>query len=163
MSSSASRSTSSAKLRSSSRLSPEQMPEPHAGALAVRTARSMRQRAALLALAALVFAIGIPNRLIPDRMPYVMVQYGGDALWAMFITLMMVALFPRVNSLRLAIFCLLAEWLVEASQLYQAPWIESLRHFRVGIVPIGDLILGYGFLWSDIAAYAIGTAAGFLA
>lgn len=139
------------------------MPEPHADGLAVRTARSMRQRAALLALAALVFAVGIPNRLVPGRMPYVMVQYGGDALWAIFITLMMAVLFPRVESLRLAIFCVLAEWLVEASQLYQAPWLESIRHFRVGFVPLGGLILGYGFLWSDIGAYTIGTAAGFLA
>ncbi len=109
-----------------------------------------------------MFAIGIPNRLIPERMPYFMVLYGGDALWAMFIYLMMAVLFPRFESTRLAIFCLLSEWLVEVSQLYQAPWINAIRHFRIGFLPLGGLILGYGFRWSDIVAYAVGTAVGFL-
>ena len=41
--------------------------------------------------------------------------------------------------------------LVEFSQLYQAPWINQRRH----TVPF-NFILGQGFLWSDLVAYAIG-------
>ena len=41
------------------------------------------------------------------------------------------------------------------SQLYHAPWIDSIRH-----TTLGGLILGYGFLWSDLACYAVGVGLG---
>lgn len=40
---------------------------------------------------------------------------------------------------------------IEASQLYQTDWINSIR----GTV-LGRLVLGQGFLWSDILAYIMG-------
>ena len=40
---------------------------------------------------------------------------------------------------------------IETLQLYQAPWMQKLRH----TYPMG-LILGYGFLWSDWLCYATG-------
>ena len=40
---------------------------------------------------------------------------------------------------------------VELSQLYHAPWIDSIRQ-----TTLGGLILGFGFLWSDLACYAVG-------
>jgi hypothetical protein len=40
---------------------------------------------------------------------------------------------------------------VELSQLYHAPWIDSIRATR-----LGALVLGSGFLWSDLACYAVG-------
>ena len=40
---------------------------------------------------------------------------------------------------------------VELGQLYHAPWIEAVRQTR-----IGGLVLGFGFLWSDLACYAAG-------
>ena len=46
---------------------------------------------------------------------------------------------------------------VELSQLYHAPWIDSIRH-----TTIGGLILGFGFLWSDLACYALGVVLGVL-
>ena len=39
---------------------------------------------------------------------------------------------------------------VEISQLYHAPWIDSIRQ-----TTLGGLILGFGFLWSDLACYAV--------
>jgi hypothetical protein len=44
---------------------------------------------------------------------------------------------------------------VEISQLYHAPWIDSIRQST-----IGGLILGFGFLWSDLACYALGVGLG---
>ncbi len=41
--------------------------------------------------------------------------------------------------------------MVEISQLYQDPWINNIRNTL-----IGHLILGKGFLWSDLLAYTIG-------
>lgn len=45
------------------------------------------------------------------------------------------------------LFC----YFIEVSQLYQASWINNLRN-----TTIGGLILGHGFLWSDILAYTFG-------
>lgn len=45
------------------------------------------------------------------------------------------------------LFC----YFIEVSQLYQAGWINNLRN-----TTIGGLILGHGFLWSDILAYTFG-------
>ena len=42
---------------------------------------------------------------------------------------------------------------IETSQLYHAPWIDAIRRTRPGA-----LVLGYGFLWSDLACYAAGVA-----
>ncbi len=43
------------------------------------------------------------------------------------------------------------------SQLYHAEWIDSIR-----ATTLGGLVLGYGFLWSDLVAYTIGVGIGFL-
>ena len=40
---------------------------------------------------------------------------------------------------------------IEVSQLYHAPWIDDLRRTR-----LGGLIVGFGFLWSDLVCYAVG-------
>ena len=41
----------------------------------------------------------------------------------------------------------------ETSQLYHAPWIDRIR-----ATTLGGLVLGFGFLWSDIACYTVGVA-----
>lgn len=46
---------------------------------------------------------------------------------------------------------------IEFSQLYHSPWIDSLRNTRVG-----GLVLGYGFLWSDLVSYTVGIGVGVL-
>ena len=46
---------------------------------------------------------------------------------------------------------------IEVSQLYHAEWIDSIR-----ATTLGGLVLGYGFLWSDLVAYTIGVGVGFL-
>ena len=47
-------------------------------------------------------------------------------------------------------------YLIEVSQLYHAPWIDSIR-----ATTLGGLVLGFGFLWSDIACYTVGVTLGF--
>lgn len=42
---------------------------------------------------------------------------------------------------------------IEISQLYHAEWIDRIRD-----TSLGGLVLGYGFLWSDIEAYTLGVA-----
>jgi hypothetical protein len=45
--------------------------------------------------------------------------------------------------------------LVEAGRLYHAPWTDSIRHTTVG-----GLLLGFDFVWSDLACYAVGVGLG---
>nr|WP_255486929.1 DUF2809 domain-containing protein [Mucilaginibacter sp. SP1R1] len=44
---------------------------------------------------------------------------------------------------------------IEFSQLYKATWINELRHTL-----FGHLVLGEGFLWSDLLCYTVGVAIG---
>ena len=46
---------------------------------------------------------------------------------------------------------------VELSQLYHAPWIDSIRQ-----TTLGGLILGFDFVWSDLVCYALGVGLGVL-
>jgi Flp pilus assembly protein TadB len=58
---------------------------------------------------------------------------------------------PRASTWVVAVLALSVSVAVELSQLYHAPWIDSMRSTTVG-----GLLLGYGFLWSDLACYAAG-------
>jgi len=49
------------------------------------------------------------------------------------------------------LFC----YAIEFSQLYQAPWINNIRH-----TVIGGLILGEVFSWGDMLSYTVGVAIG---
>lgn len=58
---------------------------------------------------------------------------------------------PKAATLKVALSVLALAYIVEASQLYSAPWIDAIRSMF-----IGGLILGRGFLASDLVCYAIG-------
>jgi len=64
---------------------------------------------------------------------------------------------PRWSSFRVALTALAISVAVEISQLFHAPWIDNLRR-----TTIGGLVLGYGFLWSDLLCYAAGVFLGLL-
>ncbi|MEL6135021.1 MAG: DUF2809 domain-containing protein [Bacteroidota bacterium] len=44
---------------------------------------------------------------------------------------------------------------IEVLQFYHAPWIDAIR-----ATPLGGLILGFSFLWSDIVCYSLGVGVG---
>jgi hypothetical protein len=114
-----------------------------------------RKRLHYAVVLAIVILIGLPNRLIPQYMPDFMVQYGGDALWALAIFLIFGLLFPRAKTRILAAAALALAWSIEFSELYQADWINAIRATR-----LGGLILGYTFLWSDLVCYIVGISVG---
>jgi len=88
-------------------------------------------------------------------LPAFLAQYAGDTLWAVMVFVGIGWLAPRWSSFRVAVVALVVSYSTEVSQLYHAPWIDTLRHNR-----IGGLVLGYGFLWSDLACYTVGVAIG---
>lgn len=75
----------------------------------------------------------------------------GDMLYAIMIYFIMHFLFPKAATKIIALVSLLVCYVIETLQLYQADWIVNIRS-----TTIGHLVLGQGFLWSDILAYTFG-------
>ena len=44
--------------------------------------------------------------------------------------------------------------MIEVSQLYHAPWIDASAN------ALGGLVLGFGFVWSDLVCYLVGVGFG---
>lgn len=82
-------------------------------------------------------------------------DYAGDTLWALTVFLGIGFLAPTMPTFKVAIVSVLFSYFIEVGQLYQAPWINHLRH-----TVLGGLILGNGFLWSDLLCYTVGVGLG---
>lgn len=95
--------------------------------------------------------LGILSRKFSNLLPDIINTYLGDAIWAAMIYVMMAFVFSQKLPKQIAIFSLLFCYAIELSQLYQAPWINAIRN-----TTLGALVLGSGFLWSDLLAYALG-------
>jgi hypothetical protein len=111
-----------------------------------------------LALAVLVvIGVGLASRRFPAVFPAAFGSYTGDALWALMVFLGIAFLRPAMSGARVACAALVFSYLIEIAQLYQAPWINAIR-----ATTFGHLVLGTGFQWLDLLAYAIGIAMGLL-
>ncbi|WP_242239682.1 DUF2809 domain-containing protein [Bacillus cereus group sp. BfR-BA-01309] len=104
-----------------------------------------------------VIILGLSSRKLAFALPHLLNEYLGDALWALMIFTGFGFLFPKIETKKLAFISLLFCYGIEVSQLYHAEWIDSIR-----ATTLGGLVLGYGFLWSDLVAYTIGVGVGFL-
>jgi hypothetical protein len=80
----------------------------------------------------------------------------GDILWATMVYFIMRFLFINRHMKLVVVASLLFCFAIEFSQLYKAPWINELRHTL-----FGRLVLGEGFLWSDLLCYVVGVGIGF--
>jgi len=114
-------------------------------------ARVRRSRAAYSGLVAATILTGLASRRYADSFPDAVRLYVGDVLWAAMVYFAAAALWRRGRVSRIALCALAFSLVIETSQLYHAPWIDALRATRPGA-----LVLGFGFLWSDVACYAIG-------
>ena len=79
----------------------------------------------------------------------------GDSLWALMVFLMAGFLLNGKSPRWIALVALVFSYCIEISQLYHAPWIDAVRANR-----LGGLVLGFGFLWSDLVCYAVGIGFG---
>ncbi|PEU98104.1 hypothetical protein CN415_02135 [Bacillus cereus] len=103
----------------------------------------------------LVIILGLSSRKFAFTLPALLNDYLGDALWALMIFIGFGFLFPKIETKKLAFISLMFCYGIEVSQLYHAEWIDSIR-----ATTLGGLVLGYGFLWSDLVAYTIGVGIG---
>ena len=75
----------------------------------------------------------------------------GDYLWAVMLFWASRLVFLHFDRKKLAIALVIFCWFIEASQAFHTPALDSFRD-----TTMGGLLLGHGFLWSDIVAYTAG-------
>lgn len=102
-----------------------------------------------------VVILGLSSRHFAIYLPKWVGLYLGDCLWALMIFLIVGLIFRTKDTKWIAVVAVLYCYLIEVSQLYHSVWIDSIRNTR-----IGGLVLGQGFLWSDLISYSIGVATG---
>ena len=102
-------------------------------------------------LACFTIAAGLASRRYPEVLPGIVSEYAGDTLWATMAFWLLALVWRRAATGRLAVAAMTVALAVECSQLYHAAWIDSIRR-----TTLGALALGSGFLWSDLACYAVG-------
>ncbi len=95
--------------------------------------------------------LGLASRKFQSYFPDFVNLYLGDAIWAMMVYYFLRTFFFSSEIWKHGLLSLAYCYLTEISQLYHSDWIESIRNTR-----IGGLILGFGFLWSDIVSYSLG-------
>jgi hypothetical protein len=118
----------------------------------------IRNRKTYIVLIILTIIIGLASRKFPHLFPVFFATYLGDTLWALLVFWLLGFLFPKRSTFWVTTCALIFSYLIEISQLYHAEWIDALR-----ATTFGALVLGHGFLWSDIFCYTIGIAIGVLA
>jgi hypothetical protein len=118
----------------------------------------IRTRFIYILAATVVVIAGLASRGYRGQLPALLAEYAGDTLWALMLFLLVSTLLAGRPILTRAAISLALAFLVEISQLYHAPWIDSIRQ-----TTLGGLVLGFVFLWSDLVCYLVGIAAGALA
>src|SRR4051812_42984676 len=94
-----------------------------------------------LVLIALTAALGLGSRRFARVLPGFLAAYAGDTLWALAAFLGLGLLLPRTSTKQVAALAIIVSLAIEVSQLYHAPWIDSIRR-----TILGRLILGSGFV-----------------
>lgn len=99
--------------------------------------------------------LGLGSRRFSYILPRVISNFSGDILWALMIFWIFGFIFNKFRTQNIALSALVFSFTIEISQLYHRPWLDSIRS-----TTLGGLVLGYGFLWSDLICYSIGVFMG---
>ncbi|MBY4603482.1 MULTISPECIES: DUF2809 domain-containing protein [Bacillus] len=113
-----------------------------------------RNRWIYAAFTILIIGMGLGSRMFSSVLPDTVNTYLGDSLWAAMIFTGCGFLFQKMKTIFTGMISLSFCFIIEISQLYHAEWIDRIRD-----TSLGGLVLGYGFLWSDIKSYTLGIAA----
>jgi len=111
----------------------------------------IQTRIKLFLLISLIVVLGLVSRQT-DWIPL----FIGDILYAIMMFFIVKAINVRISIVKTASAALAITYVIEFSQLYQAEWINSIRR-----TVIGRPVLDQGFLWSYLAAYAVGIVIAF--
>lgn len=108
-----------------------------------------RRRVRVLVALAGTIALGLASRRWP--LPGFLAEYTGDALYTVALFFGLLLLAPAARGRMVAGAAFLGSALIEFGQCLQWPWLVELRATR-----FGALVLGQGFQWADLGAYAVG-------
>lgn len=108
-------------------------------------------------LTILTMFLGLISRKYMSYLPQLISPYLGDILWATMVYFGFKFLFPKSTKIKGILLAIVFSYSIEFSQLYQATWINNLRS-----TTLGALVLGHGFLFSDLVCYTIGILFGFI-
>ena len=106
----------------------------------------MKTRVRYFIIICIVIFLGLFSRKL-DFVPL----FIGDILYALLIYCIIRFLLVHSKQIFVAVLSLLICYAVEFLQFYQADWIVNVRN-----TTLGHLVLGQGFLWSDLVAYTFG-------
>ena len=104
----------------------------------------------------IIATIGMGLASREDFVPKLIFPYLGDILYTLMIFFVIGFLFSKLSSLKVALIAISICFIIEISQFYETDWIIDLRRNK-----LGGLILGFGFLWSDLISYVVGGILGF--
>jgi hypothetical protein len=101
--------------------------------------------------------LGLASRRYGEWLPSFLAAYVGDTLWALLVFWLVGFGWPSSISKQRATGAISFAFLIELSQLIHPKWLETLR-----ATTLGGLVLGHGFLWTDLVCYSVGVSAGYL-
>ena len=110
--------------------------------------KARKLRICYLAGIAVLIALGLLSR----RVKFVPAACG-DALWAMMVYCCFRIVLIRKPMIISAVAALITSFAIEFSQMLTPDWLVKIRSTF-----LGHMLLGQGFLWSDLLAYTIGIA-----
>ena len=110
--------------------------------------KERKLRICYLAGIAVLIALGLLSR----RVRFVPAACG-DALWAMMVYCCFRIVLIRKPMIISAMAALITSFAIEFSQMLTPDWLVKIRSTF-----LGHMLLGQGFLWSDLLAYTIGIA-----
>ena len=110
--------------------------------------KARKLRICYLAGIAVLIALGLLSR----RVRFVPAACG-DALWAMMVYCCFRIVLIRKPMIISAMAALITSFAIEFSQMLTPDWLVKIRSTF-----LGHMLLGQGFLWSDLLAYTIGIA-----
>lgn len=114
-----------------------------------------RSRKIYLGLILITIIAGMLSRT--NLIPKLIYPYIGDFFYALMFFFIIGFLFPSMKTLKTVLVSISICYIIELFQLYQADWINNLRNNS-----LGGLVLGFGFLWSDVFSYTLGGVTGFI-
>ena len=110
--------------------------------------KAIKLRICYLSGIAVLIALGLLSR----RVKFVPAACG-DALWAMMVYCCFRIVLIRKPMIISAMAALITSFAIEFSQMLTPDWLVKIRSTF-----LGHMLLGQGFLWSDLLAYTIGIA-----
>lgn len=102
-----------------------------------------------------VIVLGLLSRVVSDSLPAFIAEYSGDTLWGLMVFIGFGVIFSSKTTRYVATVSFIFAFGIEISQLFHFELLMNLRS-----TTLGALILGHGFLWSDLVCYTVGILMG---